>query len=209
MRYRNYEEKTPACVKRVTPHKTRVANTCTLLNACGATSASWSIRPHSSLLWQGRTWTAGSDRLWAETDASQTRVHCTTVYLLPFCAVWLACFLSFLLGLPSLGSSVAFTAATSVATIGLYISIGIPIALRVIYRKRFVRGPFHLQAFSLPVAIAASTWVLLISIIFILPTVNVRSSLCLLELNDLTSPSLSTHKLSTTRWLLSEGCCEK
>lgn len=38
--------------------------------------------------------------------------------------VWLACFLSFLLALPSLGSSVAFAAATSIATIGLYISYG-------------------------------------------------------------------------------------
>ena len=38
--------------------------------------------------------------------------------------VWLACALSFLLALPSLGSSVAFSAATSIATIGLYISYG-------------------------------------------------------------------------------------
>jgi hypothetical protein len=40
-------------------------------------------------------------------------------------AVWLACTLSFILGLPSLGSSVAFAAATSIATIGLYISYGL------------------------------------------------------------------------------------
>lgn len=38
--------------------------------------------------------------------------------------VWLACTLSFILGLPSLGSAVAFSAATSIATIGLYISYG-------------------------------------------------------------------------------------
>lgn len=38
--------------------------------------------------------------------------------------VWLACTLSFILGLPSLGSTVAFAAATSIATIGLYISYG-------------------------------------------------------------------------------------
>ncbi len=38
--------------------------------------------------------------------------------------VWLACTLSFILGLPSLGSAVAFAAATSIATIGLYISYG-------------------------------------------------------------------------------------
>jgi amino acid transporter len=42
----------------------------------------------------------------------------------PIRTVWLACTLSFILGLPSLGSAVAFSAATSIATIGLYISYG-------------------------------------------------------------------------------------
>ncbi|EIW74256.1 APC amino acid permease [Coniophora puteana RWD-64-598 SS2] len=90
----------------------------------------------------------------------------------PVRTVWLACTLSFILGLPSLGSSVAFSAATSIATIGLYISYGVPIALRVIYRKRFVRGPFHLGPFSLPVAIAAVAWIACIAIVFILPQAN-------------------------------------
>ncbi|KAF5376428.1 hypothetical protein D9615_008639 [Tricholomella constricta] len=90
----------------------------------------------------------------------------------PIRAVWLACTLSFILGLPSLGSSVAFAAATSIATIGLYISYGIPIALRVVYRDKFVRGPFHLGAFSFPVATAAVAWIAFISIAFILPQVN-------------------------------------
>jgi len=87
----------------------------------------------------------------------------------PVRTVWLACTLSFILGLPSLGSSVAFSAATSIATIGLYISYGIPIALRVIYRDRFVRGPFHLGRFSYPVAILAVLWIMFISIVFVLP----------------------------------------
>ncbi|KAL0948249.1 hypothetical protein HGRIS_010846 [Hohenbuehelia grisea] len=90
----------------------------------------------------------------------------------PIRTVWLACTLSFILGLPSLGSSVAFAAATSIATIGLYISYGIPIALRVIYRKQFKKGPFHLGAFSYPVAVAAVAWILFISIAFVLPSVN-------------------------------------
>ncbi|KAG9225370.1 hypothetical protein CCMSSC00406_0006243 [Pleurotus cornucopiae] len=90
----------------------------------------------------------------------------------PIRAVWMACTLSFILGLPSLGSSVAFSAATSIATIGLYISYGIPIALRVIYRRDFKKGPFHLGAFSLPVSIAAVLWIIFISIAFILPQVN-------------------------------------
>ncbi|KAF9005180.1 APC amino acid permease [Cyathus striatus] len=90
----------------------------------------------------------------------------------PIRTVWLACTLSFILGLPSLGSSVAFSAATSIATIGLYISYGIPIALRVYYREDFVRGPFHLGKFSYPIAIAAVCWILFISIAFILPQIN-------------------------------------
>ncbi|KAJ7457939.1 APC amino acid permease [Mycena galericulata] len=90
----------------------------------------------------------------------------------PIRTVWLACFLSFCLGLPSLGSSVAFSAATSIATIGLYISYAIPIALRVIYRDKFVRGPFHLGAFSYPIAVIAVTWIAFIAIAFILPQVN-------------------------------------
>ncbi|KAI5120999.1 hypothetical protein M0805_000460 [Coniferiporia weirii] len=90
----------------------------------------------------------------------------------PVRTVWLACTLSFILGLPSLGSTVAFSAATSIATIGLYVSYAIPIALRVVYRKRFVRGPFHLGAFSYPVAITAVTWIAFIAIAFILPQEN-------------------------------------
>ncbi|KAJ7050965.1 APC amino acid permease [Mycena amicta] len=90
----------------------------------------------------------------------------------PIRTVWLACFLSFCLGLPSLGSSVAFAAATSIATIGLYISYGIPIALRVVYRDRFVLGPFHLGRFSYPIAVTAVLWILFISIAFILPQIN-------------------------------------
>ncbi|KXN91535.1 Amino-acid permease BAT1 [Leucoagaricus sp. SymC.cos] len=90
----------------------------------------------------------------------------------PIRTVWLACILSFILGLPSLGSSVAFSAATSIATIGLYISYGIPIALRVIYRDRFIRGPFHLGKFSYIVALGAIAWIAFISIVFILPQLN-------------------------------------
>ncbi|KAH9031042.1 APC amino acid permease [Lactarius pseudohatsudake] len=90
----------------------------------------------------------------------------------PIRTVWLACTLSFLLALPSLRSSVAFSAATSIATIGLYISYGIPIALRVVYADRFVRGPFHLGRFSLVIAGAAVLWIAFIAVVFCLPELN-------------------------------------
>ena len=49
---------------------------------------------------------------------------------------------------------------------------GIPIALRVIYGKRFKRGPFHLGPFSYPVAVISCLWILFIAIAFILPQAN-------------------------------------
>ena len=49
---------------------------------------------------------------------------------------------------------------------------GIPIALRVIYSDRFIRGPFHLGRFSYPIAITAVLWIAFISIVFCLPELN-------------------------------------
>lgn len=48
----------------------------------------------------------------------------------------------------------------------------IPIALRVIYTDKFVRGPFHLGRLSLLVASIAVVWTCFISIVFILPQLN-------------------------------------
>jgi amino acid transporter len=92
----------------------------------------------------------------------------------PVRTVWLSCLLAFILALPSLGSSVAFSAATSIATTGLYISYTIPIAILLIEHKRFleIRGPWNLGALSWPVALVATLWVTFVTIIFCLPTVN-------------------------------------
>ena len=60
--------------------------------------------------------------------------------------------------------------------------LAIPIALRVIYRDQFVRGPFHLGAFSLPIATAAVLWIIFISIVFILPQINVSFSVAVLTI---------------------------
>jgi len=92
----------------------------------------------------------------------------------PIRTVWLAAFLAFCLSLPSLGSSVAFAAATSIATIGLYISYGIPILIGLIYFKDFNarKGPFNLGLLSRPIAFVAVAWIGFIAIIFCLPTTN-------------------------------------
>jgi amino acid transporter len=76
----------------------------------------------------------------------------------PVRTIWLAATLAFILALPSLGSAVAFSAATSIATIGLYISYSIPILIAVIWPSNFVKGPFNLGVMSRPVGIVACTW---------------------------------------------------
>jgi hypothetical protein len=108
--------------------------------------------------------------------------------------------LSFILALPDLGSMVAFNAATSIAAFGLYfsfgadspqkttflvhllrlspvssltnVSLGLPIALRVIYPDRFVQGPFYLGKFSYPIAIVSTLWISFMLIVLCLPEIN-------------------------------------
>ncbi|KAL2261058.1 hypothetical protein VTK26DRAFT_4746 [Humicola hyalothermophila] len=92
----------------------------------------------------------------------------------PTRAVWLAAVLSFILALPSLGSDVAFAAATSIATIGLYISYGLPILIGLFSYRSFtaMKGPFNLRALSRPIAAAACLWIGFITVVFCLPTAN-------------------------------------
>jgi hypothetical protein len=67
---------------------------------------------------------------------------------------------------------VAFSAATSIATIGLYLSYGMPIFIGLIWHSNFKKGPFNLGAFSRPVALVATLWILFITVIFCLPELN-------------------------------------
>lgn len=90
----------------------------------------------------------------------------------PVRTIWLAAFLAFCLALPSLGSSVAFSAATSIATIGLYLSYGIPILVGFIWPQHFKKGPFNLGKASRPVALIAILWISFITVIFCLPELN-------------------------------------
>lgn len=92
----------------------------------------------------------------------------------PVRTVWLAAFLAFCLALPSLGSSVAFSAATSIATIGLYLSYAMPILVAVIWPANFVKGPFDLGRFSWTVGLIACLWVG-----FHCPPSSIAASLCI------------------------------
>jgi amino acid transporter len=89
----------------------------------------------------------------------------------PIAATWAMVLAAFILGLPMLGSVVAFTAVTSIATIGLYISYAIPILLRVTAaRKSFEPGPWNLGRFGVPIGIVAVLWVGFLTVLFVLPT---------------------------------------
>ncbi|KAL1996010.1 hypothetical protein VTN49DRAFT_545 [Thermomyces lanuginosus] len=98
--------------------------------------------------------------------------HVDEKFRCPIRTVWLAAFLAFCLSLPSLGSEVAFSAATSIATIGLYISYVLPVLAAVIWPKNVVKGPFNLGRFSWIVGLIAVLWVSFITIAFCLPTQN-------------------------------------
>jgi len=126
----------------------------------------------------------------------------------PIRTIWLAAFLSFLLAIPSLGSSVAFAAATSIATIGLYISYGIPILIGLIYQREFIarKGPFNLGVFSRPVALVGVCWIGFITIIFCLPTENPVDSQTLnytvVAVGIIAFGSLSAWVLWARRWFV-------
>ena len=90
----------------------------------------------------------------------------------PTNSVWLAVFLAFLLGLPSLyqnaGYSVAFFAIVSVGTVGLYVAYVIPVFLRL-RDPDFQPGRWNLGRWSKLVGWIAVMWVVFVSIVFFLP----------------------------------------
>ncbi|MGV9414658.1 amino acid permease [Nocardia sp. NPDC003693] len=102
--------------------------------------------------------------LWARLSARKVPVN----------AVLFISFFAFVLLIPSMlvpaaNAPTAYAAATSVATIGLYIAYGIPILLRQLHGGRFHTGPWQLGRWYRPVGAVALVWIVLISLLFILP----------------------------------------
>ncbi|NGO73198.1 amino acid permease [Streptomyces boncukensis] len=87
----------------------------------------------------------------------------------PTNAVWLGTGGAFVLGLPYLWNETAYAAVTSIATIGLYIAYVIPTFLRLRQGDRFERGPWHLGSWSTIIGSIAVGWVLVITVLFMLP----------------------------------------
>jgi amino acid permease (GABA permease) len=90
----------------------------------------------------------------------------------PTNAIWLAAVGALILGLPYLWNSYAYAAVTSIATIGLYIAYVTPTFLRLRQGANFQRGPWHLGRWSSTVGVIAITWVVFITILFVLPTAS-------------------------------------
>lgn len=100
-------------------------------------------------------------RLWHRLDQGRT----------PRNAIILSAVCAFVLAIPTVFNFVAYVAITSIAVIGLYISYVLPIFLRL-FARNFVPGPWHLGAWSKPIGVIAVIWVVCISILFMLPTLN-------------------------------------
>jgi amino acid permease (GABA permease) len=90
----------------------------------------------------------------------------------PTNAIWLAAVGALILGLPYLWNATAYAAVTSIAVIGLYIAYVLPTFLRLRQGESFQRGPWHLGRWSYVVGWIAVSWVVFITILFMLPTVN-------------------------------------
>ncbi|KAI9345896.1 amino-acid permease, partial [Zopfochytrium polystomum] len=90
----------------------------------------------------------------------------------PVNALVLAFVVDCVLILPNLGNTIAFTAITSITTIGLYISYVIPVICRLACPERFTPGPFKLGVFSKSIGFVSVRWVVMITALFVLPSVS-------------------------------------
>jgi amino acid permease (GABA permease) len=90
----------------------------------------------------------------------------------PTNAIWLAAGGALILGLPYLWNNTAYAAVTSIAVIGLYVAYVLPTFLRLRLGRAFQPGPWQLGRWSRPVGIIAVTWVVIITVLFMLPTVS-------------------------------------
>ena len=86
-------------------------------------------------------------------------------------AIILAAVAAFVLAIPTVFNYTSYLAITSIAVIGLYIAYVIPIFLRQ-FAPDFKTGPWHLGAWSRPIGWIAVIWVVIISVLFMLPAVT-------------------------------------
>jgi amino acid permease (GABA permease) len=94
----------------------------------------------------------------------------------PTNSIWLCVTCSIVLVLPALKNITAYAAATAIAVIGLYVAYVLPVYLRL-RDKDFQVGPWNLGRWSKPIGWISVVWVVIICIMFMLPTVYPITSL--------------------------------
>lgn len=116
--------------------------------------------------------------------ASKVLARVSYRYRTPAAAVWLSVVLAFLL--PCLILALAgvfprrldfsklYPAVTGISTIGLYLSYGIPLVLKLRATRRGIwtdraNGPWNLGGWSIPVNLVAVGWIGFITVLFVLP----------------------------------------
>ncbi|KAJ7227655.1 APC amino acid permease [Mycena rebaudengoi] len=87
----------------------------------------------------------------------------------PVRCVWVSATCAALLGLITFAGPAAAGALFSLGVIGQYITNSIPIATRYLGGQPFKKGPFHLGAFSMPVAIIAVLWMCFMAVVLLFP----------------------------------------
>ncbi|KXZ41898.1 hypothetical protein GPECTOR_249g616 [Gonium pectorale] len=101
-------------------------------------------------------------RLWRRLDARSR---------LPVAACWLMALLAGLLAAPCIFNELLFDTISAGSVVALSLSYGIPISLRIFHNPySFLPGPFSLGRASKPLAVLACAWILLTSVVFVLPT---------------------------------------
>ena len=93
----------------------------------------------------------------------------------------------------------AYAAVTSIAVIGLYIAYVMPTFLRLRQGENFQRGPWHLGRWSYVVGWIAVTWVVIITILFMLPQCR-PDHLYELQLHDRSRWRWSSASPGSTGW---------
>jgi amino acid transporter len=87
----------------------------------------------------------------------------------PTNSIWFCVVFAFLLAVPSLWSTAAYGAVTSIATIGLYIAYILPTVLRRLQGKTWEGGSWSLGRWSPVIGCVGIAWVVIIAILFMLP----------------------------------------
>lgn len=96
-------------------------------------------------------------------------VRLSTKERIPIFATLVTVVGSYLCTLPSLGSSVAFTAITAMSTITAYGPYTVVILCRHVFSKEFIPGPFRLGRAGVYVGVFGAVWGALMSVLFCLP----------------------------------------